>query len=92
MDAFKKKLQSDKEIRIVAEDMMKFKEFRDIGDRFNYIDIEFIVESHFVKDIDGKVFSEMETVYKGSNGDLMHYIFPIRLLPALRAENSTQQT
>ena len=64
----------------------KLRSFRDVGEKFNYMGIEMIVESHYFSDIDC-VYPRISAAYKNNNGELNHAEFQLHYLPALRAEN-----
>ena len=68
------------------ETIEKLRSFRDVGEKFNYMDIEMIVESHYSSGIYG-VYPRISAAYKNNNGELKHAEFMFRELPALRAEN-----
>ena len=64
----------------------ELRSFRDIGEKFNYMGIEMIVESHLSL-VGHYIFARISAAYKNKNGDLKHAEFLRRELPALRAEN-----
>ncbi len=62
------------------------KSFRDIGEKFNYMGIEMIVESHYYFSPYG-CFAGISAAYKNEHGELKHAEFIRRELTALRNEN-----
>jgi len=66
----------------------ELRKFRAIGEKFNYMGIEMIVESHvdMVKYIG--FIPYLTAAYKNNNGELKHAYFKYSELPALIAENS----
>ena len=68
------------------ETIEKLRSFRDVGEKFNYMGIEMIVERHCDFTQYGS-FPKITAAYKNNNGELNHAEFWVRDLPALRAEN-----
>ncbi len=60
--------------------------FRDIGEKFTYMGIEMIVESHYYFSLYGGI-PRISAAYKNEHGELKHATFIRQELPALRAEN-----
>lgn len=83
---FAKKEQKEQISDYTLEAINKLKSFRCIGEKFNYMGIEMIVESHYYSDIDG-IYPRISAAYKNNNGELCHAEFLFGELPALRAEN-----
>jgi hypothetical protein len=79
---FKQKPEPD----ITQETIDELKAFREVGEKFNYMGIEMIVESHCQYTIDG-AFPRIYAAYKNSMGELKHAQFVRAELPALQAEN-----
>lgn len=61
--------------------------FRGIGEKFNYMGVELIVESHWSYEPFVGLRPMLVAAYKNSNGDLKHVEFTRSDLIALRAEN-----
>ena len=80
----KKQPAEDGERQAAFDDL---KSFRDIGEKFNYMGIEMIVESH-VKPLSYVGFvPQLTAAYRNKEGELKHACFMRSELPALRAEN-----
>lgn len=71
---------------LTQEAIDDLKSFRDIGEKFNYMGIEMIVESHYYFSPYGG-HPRILAAYKNEHGELKHAEFLRRELPALRAEN-----
>lgn len=65
----------------------KLRAFRDIGETFNYRDIEMIVEGHFVVYPYVGGVAQITAAYKNHEGELKRVEFGVPALPALIAEN-----
>lgn len=77
---------------LTQETIDDLKSFRDIGEKFNYMGIEMIVESHYSTMINPCVtFPRILAAYKDYHGVLRHVEFKHRALPALKAENGTNK-
>ena len=66
--------------------------FRDVGEKFNYLGVEMIVESHWKNYPAAAGFVPMLcAAYRNDHGEINHAYFLCRELPALRAENPTEK-
>jgi len=75
----------DKETTVVAVEALR--EFRDVGETFNYRGIDMIVESHIYMEPFGDFRAIITTAYKNNHGELKHAQFAHKELAALIAEN-----
>ena len=73
-------------VNLTQEAIDDLKSFRNIGEKFNYMGITMIVESHYLYNINGG-HPLLSAAYKNAYGELKHASFLRRELPALRAEN-----
>jgi len=73
---------------LTQEAIDDLKSFRDIGEKFNYMGIEMIVESHYYfSPYSCDLLPRISAAYRNEHGELKHAFFLRRELPALRAEN-----
>lgn len=80
-----KKQKPKEDGRKAAVDALK--EFRDIGEKFNYMGIEMIVESHVDLVPYVGFVPTLTAAYRNNDGELKHACFRRSKLPALMAEN-----
>jgi len=79
-----KEITEEPDPLVVAVEALR--EFRDVGETFNYRGIDMIVESHVEMSF-GEVRPILTAAYKNDYGELKHAAFLRRELPALMAEN-----
>lgn len=87
-DAWHKK-QTEKAKKYEAEMKQKETEFRqyfDIGDKFNFLGVEFIVMDFNIKGLDEKTLW-VNTFYRKQTGELEKFRFAAKRLPILLKEN-----
>lgn len=75
-----------KKENVINVGIKKLKEFRDIGEKFNYLGVELIVEDHTINSGFGFI-PAICACYRDNSGDLRHVTFFVKDLVCLKAEN-----
>jgi len=82
---FKKK-ETEPKRDTAQEAIDDLRSFRKIGQKFNYMGVNMIVESHYYFSPYGGI-PRIKAAYKNEHGEIKHAEFLRRELPVLRAEN-----